>query len=121
MAVFAFVVGVLTQQRERRQIVVEEQRVLPFRFGVTGRAFGAYRTLMWVVIEMAGVTARGWFDLENGFYVAIITRNGQMTSAKHVFGISIVIEGDHLPIIGNVAGVAAVAEVVIVIVVFEVT
>jgi hypothetical protein len=38
MAFVAFVVGVLAQQRERCQIMIEEDRVLPTDFGVTGRA-----------------------------------------------------------------------------------
>ena len=58
MAFVAFVVGVLAQQREGCQIMIEEDRVLPIDFGVTGCALATQRTFMRVVVQMARVAAR---------------------------------------------------------------
>ena len=57
VAVVTLIIGVLTQQWEGGQVVVEEDRVLPIHFGVTGSALTTQRTLMCVIFQVAGVAA----------------------------------------------------------------
>ena len=52
--------------------MVEEDRVLPFDFGVAGGAVVAERTFMWFVVAVAGIARGAGFFLEDGLDVASV-------------------------------------------------
>ena len=55
MAAVAFLLLVLAKQREARQVVVEEHRVLPVHFGMAALTLRTKYAIMRIVVEVARV------------------------------------------------------------------
>ena len=58
MAVNAFFLAVLAEQRESRQVVIKKYRVLPADFGMTIFTLCTERFFVGVIIQMAAITGR---------------------------------------------------------------
>lgn len=120
MAVFAFRFGMRAKQREIRQVMVEEHRVLPVDVGVAAFAGGAERPLVGVVFRVTGVTARLQGHLEDWFDMAGIAGDFYVGTCDAVIGVSVVVKSRIRPRRTDMAGIALLAVVSVVAVVFEV-
>lgn len=121
VAGLALLVGMLAQQREARQIVIEEHIVLPGRFVVAIAALDALLALMRIVFRVAVIAGRMQGDVEYRFDMAGLTFDFFVRADERMFGIDVVIEHDGDPFLAHMAGIACVAEVTAVIVVFQMT
>ena len=121
MAVLTFGFAVLAKQREWAQVMVEEDRILPIDFSVACLALSTQRLLVHVILKMAGITTGIERHFENRFNVAIDARRLEVTAEQFVIGIEVMIEVRLRPGATVVAGVALVAAVGIVLVIFEMT
>jgi hypothetical protein len=121
VAGIALLLGMNAEQRESRQIVVEENIVRPGMFVVAVKAKSALGSLVGVVILMADQAILDKLDLEDWLDVARDTLGESVGPLQHIGSLDTVIESDIYPLIIDVAGIAGGTEVSVVIVVFEVT
>jgi hypothetical protein len=121
VAGIALLLGMNAEQRESRQIVVEENIVRPGMFVVAVKAKSALGSLVGVVILMADQAILDKLDLEDWLDVARDTLGESVGPLQHIGSLDTVIESDIYPLIIDVAGIAGGTEVPVVIVVFEVT
>jgi len=93
MAVFALLFRVRSEQREIREVVVKEHRVLPVDIGVAAFAHGAERTLVRIVVGMARIAGRRERYLENWFDMAVVACNLDMGTGYPVVRVPVMVEG----------------------------
>ena len=99
--------------------MIEEHVLRPRYIVVTVLALDALRAEVRVVFLVAGITSRRQCNLEDGFDVACLALECFMRAMNFMVGIDIVIKHHASPVSGDVAGLTNVAEVSIMIVVFE--
>lgn len=92
VTVLAFVFVVSAQQRKRREIMIEEDRVLPVHFGMAVFAFRTQRLLVNVIVQVTGFASHFEFDVEDRFDVTIIAGRFQMTAKEFVLRIGVVVK-----------------------------
>ncbi len=121
VTVFAFVVGMFAEQRERGQIMVEIQRILPVDFRMTCFALCPQCAVVRVVVEMACITTRHQRHVENRFDVAICTCDVPVTAKQPVIGVPVMIEKRFGPVVISVAAIALFTVVAAVVVILRMT
>ena len=105
VAFLAFNLGMLSQQGETAQIVVELLCwLLPASLTVTARTVFSQGTLVLVVLGMAGIALLAQLATVEIAGVASHTRRGDMLATQSVLGIGIVTELAALPEAGAMAG-----------------
>lgn len=111
MALLAFNFGVLAQQGETAQIMVKFlRRLLPTPFAVATRAVLAQRTLVLVILGMAGIALLTQLGAVEIAGMTSHTRRRDMLATQSVLGIGVVIEPAAFPKVGAMAGFTLVTE-----------
>jgi hypothetical protein len=121
MAVLALCFTMMSEQRKRTEVVVEKDRVLPVDFGMAAFALSAKGLLVYVVLDVARLTACIECYLENWINMAIVTSWLKVAADQSVSSITIVIERRFRPGAVVVAGVALVAAMSVMFVIFQMT
>ena len=109
VALLALGLGVLAEQRETGQAVIDLAG-FPVTLVVTGFAFLAFLPLMFVVLLVAGDAGRWQLVLEQRTGVTGFALGFGMFAAQGVFSIPVVVERSCLPAFLDVTGFAFVAE-----------
>jgi hypothetical protein len=73
MAVVTLCFTMLSEQGERAEVVVEKHGILPVDFGMAGLALRAKGLLVYVILDVAGLTACLERYIENRLNMAIVT------------------------------------------------
>lgn len=112
---------VYAEQREAGQVVIEEHRILPVDFSMATFTLRAQHALVWIVIQVARLTAGHELNVENWFDVAVITGDFDILVSTEKFEIrmDVMIEERLFPFGTAVAGVTLIAIVLIMSVIFE--
>ena len=111
VAFLAFNLGVLAQQGETAQIMVKFlRRLLPTPFAVATRAVLAQRTLVLVILGMAGIALLAQLGAVEIAGMTSHTRRRDMLATQSVPGIGVVIEPAAFPKVGAMAGFTLVTE-----------
>lgn len=92
VAAFAVRFRMLAEQRETRQVVIEEYIVLPGGFVVAVVANDALLTVMGVVLGMAVVAGGLESHLENGLDVAVLAFDRGMGTEQGIVGVLVMVE-----------------------------
>lgn len=121
MAGRALGLGVFTEQREPREVVIEKDTLVPCRLAMTVDACVALRSLVRIVFSVTVVAAHGQRDFKDGLDMTEVALEFAVRSAQRIIRIRIVIENAVRPVIRTVARLAAFSEVAFVVVFFEVT
>lgn len=111
-------IGVRSEQRKTRQVMVEEHLVDPRFFVVTVVARNALCALVCIVILMASNALALQFDVKQRIDMAGSTFGGLVSTDEHMPGVDIVVEKYLSPCIADVAGVTTFTEVTFVVVIF---
>ncbi len=119
MAVVTLCFTMLSEQRKRAEVVVEKHGVLPVDFCMAGFALSAKGLLVYVILDVARLTACIERYLENGINMAIVTSWLKVATDQSVSRITIVIERRFRPGAAAVAGVALVATMSVMFVIFQ--
>lgn len=114
-------IRVFPKQRESRQAMVEKYVLGPRLVVVAIVTQHALRTAVRVIVFVTFATARKGFGFEHWFNVARVALQRDMGPMQYVTGIDIVVERDVRKALGQVAGIALLPHVTVVIVVFAVT
>lgn len=120
VAVLAFVVIVLPQQRKRSQVMIKKHRILPIHLGVACFANCPEGAIVRVVIKVTGIAARIQLNFKNRFHMAVIACDFFMPTEQRIVGINVVLKRRIRPGAKAVAGIALLAVVPVMIVVFQV-
>ena len=120
MASVALRLSVIAEQREARHIMIEEYVFSPRDFIVAVLADDALFTFVWIVLGMTIVAVALQCNVENWLYVTVRTLDFLVRADKRVLGVNIVIKRDIYPLRADMAGVALVAKMTVMIVIFKV-
>gem|GEM_PF-5744091 len=118
MAVVAFCFPMLPEQWKRAEVVIEEHRVLPADFGMAGFTLSSKGLLVYIVLEMARVTACFQRYFEYRINVAVVTSWLKMTTYQGISRIAIVIEAWFRPGAAAVTAIALLTSMSIMLVIF---
>ena len=116
MATLAFHFRMRSEQREPRQVMIEEYVIRPRNLVVTVVADRALGAFVRIVVFVTGETIGLEFDDENRLDVALFALDRLVRAIQWMIRIRIVIERDLLPVFSNVAGLAGLAEMTFVVV-----
>jgi len=121
VAGIAFRFGMRPEQRESRQIVVEKHVVLPGVHGVAIETLRPLRSLVGIILFVARQAIGRQSDIENRFDVAGLAFERFVRASQCIAGPDFMIEAGVFPGTAGMTGAAIVAEVTVVVVIFEVT
>ncbi len=117
MARQAIGIAVFAEQRETRQVMIEEDVLGPRGFVVAVLANCPLGSLMRIVFFMAVAAACRWRGIKQRFDVATGAFDIRMSAVERVSGFDIVIERELRPIVSDMARFTTLAKVFVMIVV----
>ena len=93
VAVFAFNLNMLAEQRKAGLVVVEPGRLFPAALAVAAAAIASQRFLMLVIRPVARIAISAELDAVEVAFVAISALRRTVLAAQSVFGIGVVVKG----------------------------
>lgn len=121
VTILAFRIRMSAEQREICQTMVEPHTIGPGHIVMTVIATLTLFRLVRVVVAVAGNAGGVQRDVEDRLYMTLYARDRKVRSFELVLGIPVVIECDRRPVLGNMAVIALLTEMALMIVFLEVT
>jgi hypothetical protein len=106
VTLFALHLGVFAQQGKRSRFMVKLGRLLPAALGMATAALLAQCLFVLIVFLVAGKTLLDQFVAVQVSCVAVFAGYAAVLTAKHVFGVCVVIKAVASPLFSAVTGIA---------------
>ena len=121
MTGIAFLFPVHAVQGESRKVVIEEYRVLPVDFRMAALALLPQDAVVRIVVQVTALAACQKLDVKYRLDMAIVTGDTLVSTEQPVVGMDVVFEKRLIPGGTDVTGIALVAAMPVVRIIFEMT